>query len=70
MLIHPRLWRSALFGGMNFGLKLLHLLLLVRVGHAAFPFGSLVLVLKGGGVRVNNEDDFLKSLIKSIFFEQ
>ena len=56
MFIRSGLWRSALFRGMNFGLKLLQLLLLVRVGHAAFPFGSLVGVLKGVGVRVNNKE--------------
>lgn len=63
MLIYSGFGRTALFCRVNFGLKLLHLLLVVRVGHAAFPFGCLGLLLIIGTVRVNNDGEQSKLLI-------
>ena len=54
MLIRSGLGCAALFRSRQFGLKLLHLLPLVRAGHTKIPLGISAAVLLSGRVRVNN----------------
>ena len=63
MLIRAGLGRRALLRGVDLGLKLLKLLLLVRVSPADIAIGCLGPVLMAGRVRVNMTDNYRNALI-------
>ncbi|KIN78386.1 hypothetical protein Z950_3329 [Sulfitobacter mediterraneus KCTC 32188] len=62
MFIRAGLGRRTLFCGVDLGLKLLKLLLLVRVSHADIPTGCLGPVLIAGRARVNMRDNWRNAL--------